>query len=119
VPLSAAHGSRLMLPGLYGVGTAAPVVAFSLLMAFAAQHVGRAFHRLTQVEFWVRTVTGAVFILVGIYYCPTHIYGLSLLGGQALRRKGRRADTESRPKPRACGDARAASRKGDKPWHRN
>ena len=69
-----------MLPGLYGVGTAAPVVAFSLLMAFAAQHVGRAFHRLTQVEFWIRTVTGAVFILVGIYYCLTHIYGLSLLG---------------------------------------
>ena len=56
-----------------------PVLAFAFLMAFATQHVGRAFNRLTQVEYWVRMVTGTVFILVGIYYCVTHIYGVSLL----------------------------------------
>ena len=77
--LSAANGSRVVLPSLFGAGTALPVVVFAFLMAFASQHVGKAFHRLTQVERWVRTVTGAVFILVGIYYCLTHIYGVSLL----------------------------------------
>ena len=79
VPLSAAHESRLLLPTLFGVGTALPVIGFAFLMAFAAQHVGRAFNRLTQVEYWVRMVTGTVFILAGIYYCVTHIYGVSLL----------------------------------------
>jgi len=79
VPLSAANESRLALPSLFGVGTALPVIGFAFLMAFASQHVGRAFNRLTQVEYWVRMVTGTVFILAGIYYCLTHIYGVSLL----------------------------------------
>jgi cytochrome c-type biogenesis protein len=75
--LSAAHGSRLTLPALFGVGTALPVIAFAFLIAFAAQRVGKAFDRLTQVEWWVRTITGAVFVLAGIYYCLTCIYGIS------------------------------------------
>ncbi|MFW6161978.1 MAG: aromatic aminobenezylarsenical efflux permease ArsG family transporter [Planctomycetota bacterium] len=79
VPLSAANRSHLVLPSLFGVGTAVPVIGFAFLMAFATQHVGRAFNRLTQVEYWVRMVTGTVFILAGIYYCVTHIYGVSLL----------------------------------------
>ncbi len=79
VPLAAANESHLVLPSLYGVGTAVPVIGFAFLMAFATQHVGRAFNRLTQVEYWVRMVTGTVFILAGIYYCVTHIYGVSLL----------------------------------------
>ena len=40
----------------------------------------RAFNRLMQIERWVRTITGVVFILAGLYYCLTYIYGLSLLG---------------------------------------
>jgi len=79
VPLSAANGSRLLLPSLFGAGTAVPVIGFAFLMAFATQHLGRAFNRLTQVEYWVRMVTGTVFILAGIYHCVTHIYGVSLL----------------------------------------
>jgi cytochrome c biogenesis protein CcdA len=79
IPLSAANESRLALPALYGVGTALPVIGFALLIAFAAQHVGRAFNRLTQIEYWVRMITGTVFILAGVYYCVTHIYGVSLL----------------------------------------
>ena len=77
IPLSAANGSRLVLPMLYGAGTALPVIVFAFLMAFASQSVGRAFNRLTQIERWVRFATGAVFILAGIYYCLTYIYGVS------------------------------------------
>lgn len=77
--LSATHQSRLALPALFGVGTALPVIAFAFLIAFAAQRVGKTFNRLTQVEWWVRTITGMVFILAGIYYCLAHIYGISLM----------------------------------------
>lgn len=76
--LSAAHESRMLLPGLYGVGTALPVIVFAFLIAFAAGKVGSAFNRLAQVEWWIRSATGVVFILVGIYYCLTHIYGVTL-----------------------------------------
>jgi len=79
IPLSASSESRFILPTLYGVGTALPVIVFAFLIAFASQHVGRAFNRLTQIERWVRVVTGAIFILAGIYYSLAYVYGLSLV----------------------------------------
>lgn len=79
LPLAARNQSRFLLPCLFGVGTALPVIVFAFLMAFGAQYVGRAFNRLTQIEKWVRTIAGVAFILAGIYYCLTHIYGLSLM----------------------------------------
>jgi len=78
--LSTAHESRVLLPSLYGVGTALPVIVFAFLIAFGSQYVGKAFNRLTQVEKWVRTVTGVVFILAGVYYCITYVYEVPLLG---------------------------------------
>lgn len=79
IPLSAANDSRFALPTLYGAGTALPVIVFAFLMAFASQSVGRAFNRLTQIERWVRVITGVVFILAGIHYCLAYIYGISLI----------------------------------------
>jgi cytochrome c biogenesis protein CcdA len=76
IPMAAANGSRVGLPALFGVGTALPVLVFAFLIAFASQKVGQAFDRLTQVERAVRTITGVVFIVVGIYYCLTGIYGV-------------------------------------------
>lgn len=76
VPLALKHESRLVLPAAYGIGTALPVVAFAALVAFGVQSVGKAYNRLGQVEWWARRVTGAVFILVGIYYCLVYIFGV-------------------------------------------
>jgi cytochrome c biogenesis protein CcdA len=76
MPLAAGQQSPLMIPGLYGIGTAIPVVAFAFLIAFGSQYVGKAFNRLTQVERWLRITTGVVFILAGIYLSLTHVYGV-------------------------------------------
>ncbi|HUU84984.1 MAG TPA: aromatic aminobenezylarsenical efflux permease ArsG family transporter [Phycisphaerae bacterium] len=78
VPMAARQGSPLLLPALFGVGTALPVIGFAFLMAFAGQYLGKAFGRLTQIERWVRTAAGVIFIAAGIYYCLRYIYGLSL-----------------------------------------
>ena len=78
IGLSAQHRSPVLLATLFGVGTAVPVIAFAFLMAFAGQYVGKAFNRLTQIERWVRVVTGVIFIGAGIYYTLTHIYGVTL-----------------------------------------
>jgi cytochrome c-type biogenesis protein len=79
VPLSMSNQSRVVLPTLYGVGTALPVLVFAFLMAFASQHVGKAFNRLTQIERWVRIVTGVIFIAAGIYYSLAYVYGVSFV----------------------------------------
>ena len=78
IGLSTVHWSPVLLPTLFGVGTAVPVIVFALLMAFASQYVAKAFHRLTQVERWVRVITGVIFVVAGVFYALTHIYELPL-----------------------------------------
>lgn len=79
VPLAIKVQSPLLLPMLYGVGTALPVVVFAFLIAFAAEGVGKAFDGLTRIETWARATAGVLFILGGIYYSLVHVYGLSLI----------------------------------------
>lgn len=76
IPLSLQHGSRFLLPAIYGLGTALPVVLFAFLIVVSTEAVGKAFHHLTQVEKWVRLIAGVLFIATGIYYSLTHIYGV-------------------------------------------
>lgn len=78
IGLSSQHASPVLLPTLFGVGTAVPVMVFAFLLAFAGQYVGKAFHILTRFERWFRTVAGTIFIMAGLYYILTHIYGLKL-----------------------------------------
>ncbi len=77
IGLSTQHASPVLLPTLFGVGTAVPVIAFAFLIAFASQYIGRAFNALTTFDRWFRRIAGTVFIVVGVYYCLTYIYGLS------------------------------------------
>jgi cytochrome c biogenesis protein CcdA len=77
IPLAVKHSSFYLLPLVYGIGTAVPVIFFAFLIAFGGEYLGKAFHCLTQVELWIRRIAGILFILAGIYYCLTCIYGLS------------------------------------------
>ena len=74
IPLSLKHESNILLPSIYGIGTALPVFVFSFLIAFSAQLVGKVFNKLTQIELWVRRITGGVFVIVGIYFCLVYIF---------------------------------------------
>jgi len=76
LPLALQQQSVLVLPVVYGIGTSLPVVVFAFIMAFASAYVGRAFNQLTRIERWVRYLTGTAFILAGVYYTVTHIYGV-------------------------------------------
>jgi cytochrome c-type biogenesis protein len=81
IPLSVQHGSVLLLPFLYGLGTGLPVTAFALLVAFSARSVGLVFRKLTAFELWARRITGIIFILVGIYYVLIYYFGWDILAG--------------------------------------
>jgi len=74
IPLSLQHQSWALLPTLYGVGTALPVVVFSVILAFAANRLSRAFGALTTIERWMRRLTAVVFIGVGGYYCLAFLF---------------------------------------------
>lgn len=74
--LAAAQGSRVLVPAVYGVGTAVPVVAFALVVAFSAHAVGTVFQKVTAFEKWARRISGVVFMLAGFYLVLTTNLGL-------------------------------------------
>ena len=74
LPLAVKHGSGVLLPFIYGIGTAIPVVIFAIVLAFGARWLGKVFERVTQMERWMRAATGVVFIGVGIYMSLVYVY---------------------------------------------
>jgi cytochrome c biogenesis protein CcdA len=67
VPLAVERSSPLLLPVVYGIGTALPVIIFAALLAAGARRLGEALDRVQVFERWARRVTAVVFIGVGIY----------------------------------------------------
>jgi cytochrome c biogenesis protein CcdA len=67
IPLAVNHHSRILMPALYGIGTAVPVIVFAVVMAVSVQAVGKVFKRLTAIEVWIRRAMAAIFLGVGIY----------------------------------------------------
>jgi cytochrome c biogenesis protein CcdA len=76
IPLTLSSSSAIVLPLVYGIGTAIPVVIFAFIIAYSSEKLGKAFNSLNKIEIYVRFATGTIFIIAGIYYCLTHIYGV-------------------------------------------
>jgi cytochrome c-type biogenesis protein len=76
LPLAVRNDSAVLLPTLYGVGTALPVVVFAFVVALGAHSLGRLFDQVTRIERWARRITGVVFIGVGIYLSMVYIFEL-------------------------------------------
>ncbi len=74
IPLSVKTSSSIALPAIYGIGTGLPVFVFAMFIALGAQWVGKVFDKVTLIEKWGRSITGGIFILVGIYFCLTYIF---------------------------------------------
>lgn len=76
IPLALEKHSIIGMPVIYGVGTGLPVMAFATAIALGFRGVGRLFHNVVKFELWIRRVTGVLFIIIGIYYILTHIFGV-------------------------------------------
>jgi len=74
IPLAVKQGSGVLLPLVYGVGTAIPVIVFASVIAMGARSLGGAFQKTTAFAAWAKRVTGVVFILVGIYLALVYVY---------------------------------------------
>ncbi len=76
--LLAASDSWILLPSLYGVGTALPVVGFAVVIAFSTKSLGKAFNAVTKFEFWFRRIAAVVFLLMGIYLSLEFCFGIPI-----------------------------------------
>lgn len=67
LPLATAESSPWLLPAVYGVGTAIPVLALAALLAFGARRIGHIFRKVELVERYLRRGTGILFVGAGLY----------------------------------------------------
>ena len=67
IPLSLKYESSLLIPLVYGIGMALPVLVFAFIIGFSANYVAKIFNKLTKFEIWARRITGVLFILIGFY----------------------------------------------------
>jgi cytochrome c-type biogenesis protein len=74
IPLAVQSESAVLLPTVYGIGTALPVFVFAVIIAVSARSIGRVFTAVTRVERWARLVTGIVIIGAGIYLSLRDIF---------------------------------------------
>jgi cytochrome c-type biogenesis protein len=74
VPLSLKWQSGIVLPSLYGIGTAIPVFAFALVVVAGTRSADRWFDRVIELERWGRRITGVIFLLAGVCFSFTYIF---------------------------------------------
>lgn len=76
LPEASLPGASLVLPLVYGVGTALPVLVVAFLLAYSAKSVGKTYNALSSIEWWARMITGWLFILVGIWFSLKYVFEL-------------------------------------------
>jgi cytochrome c-type biogenesis protein len=77
IPLAVDGNSAVLMPSVYGIGTALPVVGFAIVMAFGMKSLGKVFEKLTHMEKWARKATAFVFIAAGLYLLLKSIFGFT------------------------------------------
>ena len=75
IPLAVDGKSAVLMPSVYGLGTAIPVIAFAFVMVFSVKSIGNIFNKLTQIEKWVRKLTAIIFIGAGLYLLLKNMLG--------------------------------------------
>jgi len=76
IPLAVKYQSKLVLPLLFGLGTALPVAVLAGVLAAGTHRLVPALSRLRAIERWARRITGVLFVVVGIGFVFVHIFGV-------------------------------------------
>jgi cytochrome c-type biogenesis protein len=74
LPTAVLPGSTVVLPLIYGIGTAVPVLVVAFLLAYSAKSVGKAYNVLSKVEWWARMTTGWLFIVLGVFFDLRYVF---------------------------------------------
>lgn len=69
IPMSATVAAGYLLPVLFAVATALPVLAVAWILAFSVQHIGGFYGKMQAVQKWLNRTVGILFLAIGVYYC--------------------------------------------------
>ena len=71
MPMSASVSMGYMLPILFAIATALPVLIVAWVLAFSAGQIGAVYGKMQSIQKWLNIVVGILFIAIGLYYCVT------------------------------------------------
>ena len=74
IPMSVTASAGWLLPVLFAVATALPVLAVAWILAFSVEKVGEFYGKLRTIQKWLNIIVGLLFIGVGVYYCVTMFF---------------------------------------------
>ncbi len=69
IPMSATSSFGYVLPILFALATALPVIIISWVLAFSAEKIGKTYGKMQKIQRYLNLSVGIIFILIGIYYC--------------------------------------------------
>ncbi len=67
LPLMLSSSMPLALAVVFGLATALPVIAVSVILALFSGKIGKAFNCLDKTQFWMRRGTGFLFMALGLW----------------------------------------------------
>ncbi len=73
IPLAVNSNFGIVFPFIYGIGTGLPVLIFAVGISLGVHSMAHWFNKVARIEIYMRKVTGAIFILVGMYYIWAYI----------------------------------------------
>ncbi len=68
IPLAASQTGGELLPVVYAVATALPVIVVAWVLAYGVNRLGRVYDRMMVLRRWMNRVVGVLFVAVGCYY---------------------------------------------------
>ena len=74
LPAASLPGGTVVLPLVYGIGTAVPVLLVAFLLAYSAKSVGKTYNMLSKIEWWARQITGWIFVLAGVWFSLRYVF---------------------------------------------
>ena len=67
--MSATATASYLLPAVFAIATAIPVLIVAWILAFSVQQMSSFYGRIKTVQKWLNVIVGILFIVIGIYYC--------------------------------------------------
>lgn len=69
IPMSATATAGWLLPIVFAVATALPVLVVAWILAFSVGRIGAFYGKMQTVQRWLNRIVGGLFVAIGIYYC--------------------------------------------------
>ena len=63
---------------MFAVATGLPVIVFAWILAFSIGSVGSFYNKMKSFETWFRRIIALVFMVVGLYYILTILFGIEV-----------------------------------------